>query len=62
MSVRRRTVAASVGDLLPRIAGGKLSGLPLPVRFWDGSVLPAGGPVPDAAQRPLERIAGRPPS
>ncbi len=41
MSARRRSVAASVGDLLPRIAGGKLPGLPLPVRFWDGSVLPA---------------------
>jgi cyclopropane-fatty-acyl-phospholipid synthase len=41
MSARRRSVAASVGDLLPRIAGGKLLGLPLPVRFWDGSVLPA---------------------
>ena len=49
MSVRRRSVAASVGNLLPRIAGGKLSRLPLPIRFWDGSTLPAaqgsnGGP------------------
>ena len=43
MSARRRSVAASAGDLLPQIAGGKLSGLPLPVRFWDGSVLPAAG-------------------
>jgi cyclopropane-fatty-acyl-phospholipid synthase len=43
MSVRRRSVAASVGNLLPRIAGGKLARLPVPIRFWDGSVLPAGG-------------------
>jgi cyclopropane-fatty-acyl-phospholipid synthase len=42
MSVRRRSVAASVGELLPRIAGGKLVRLPVPIRFWDGSVLPAG--------------------
>jgi cyclopropane-fatty-acyl-phospholipid synthase len=42
MSVRRRSVAASVGNLLPRIAGGKLARLPVPIRFWDGSVLPAG--------------------
>jgi cyclopropane-fatty-acyl-phospholipid synthase len=42
MSARRRSVAASVGDLLPRIAGGKISQLPLPIRFWDGSVLPGG--------------------
>jgi cyclopropane-fatty-acyl-phospholipid synthase len=48
MSVRRRSVAASVGNLLPRIADGKLSRLPLPIRFWDGSVLPAGDPVPTA--------------
>ena len=48
MSVRRRSVAASVGDLLPRIAGGKLPGLPLPVRFWDGSVLPARRAAPTA--------------
>jgi cyclopropane-fatty-acyl-phospholipid synthase len=48
MSARRRSVAASVGDLLPRIAGGKLPGLPLPVRFWDGSVLPA-RPAPATA-------------
>jgi cyclopropane-fatty-acyl-phospholipid synthase len=46
MSVRRRSVADSVGNLLPRIAGGKLSRLPLPIRFWDGSVLPAGGTTP----------------
>jgi cyclopropane-fatty-acyl-phospholipid synthase len=48
MSARRRSVAASVGDLLPRIAGGKLPGLPLPVRFWDGSVLPARRAAPSA--------------
>jgi cyclopropane-fatty-acyl-phospholipid synthase len=50
MSARRRSVAASVGNLLPRIAGGKLSGLPLPVRFWDGSVLPAAGTVATAGR------------
>ncbi len=43
MTVRRRSVAASVGDLLPRIAGGKLPRLPVPIRFWDGSVLPTSG-------------------
>src|ERR1700690_3616949 len=39
MSVRPSSVAASFGKLLPRVAGGKLVRLPLPVRFWDGSVL-----------------------
>jgi cyclopropane-fatty-acyl-phospholipid synthase len=48
VSVRRRSVAASVGDLLPRIADGKLSRLPLPICFWDGSVLPAAGTVSTA--------------
>src|ERR1700689_151198 len=48
MSVRRRSVAASVGNLLPRIAGGKISRLPLPIRFWDGSVLPGGNAVSSA--------------
>ena len=48
MGARRRSVAASVGNLLPRIADGKLPGLPLPVRFWDGSVLPARAAAPTA--------------
>jgi cyclopropane-fatty-acyl-phospholipid synthase len=48
MRVRRRSVAVSVGNLLPRIAGGKLSRLPFPIRFWDGSVLPVAGAVPTA--------------
>jgi cyclopropane-fatty-acyl-phospholipid synthase len=47
MRARRSSVAATVAQLLPRISQGRLSSLPLPVRFWDGSVLPAaanGGP------------------
>ena len=62
MSARRRSVAASVGDLLPRIAGGKLPGLPLPVRFWDGSVLPAAAGsrrrTPTSCRRRFGRACG----
>src|ERR1700679_3018953 len=57
MSVRRRSVAASVGNLLPRIAGGKLSRLPLPVRFWDGSVLPADTTMPAAVSISRRAVA-----
>jgi cyclopropane-fatty-acyl-phospholipid synthase len=39
---RRRTVAATASEMLPRIAAGKLTALPVALRFWDGSVLPAG--------------------
>ncbi|HEX5191434.1 MAG TPA: class I SAM-dependent methyltransferase [Solirubrobacteraceae bacterium] len=41
MRVRRRTVASTASRLLPRIASGKLTALPVALRFWDGSVLPA---------------------
>ena len=41
MRVRRSSVASTVTRLLPRIADGKLTALPVALRFWDGSVLPA---------------------
>lgn len=45
----RRADAASVADrLLPEVAGGRLMPLPVPVRFWDGSTLPAADEMPSA--------------
>jgi cyclopropane-fatty-acyl-phospholipid synthase len=38
----RHSVAASARRVLEQIAGGRLRGLPFSIRFWDGSVLPAG--------------------
>jgi cyclopropane-fatty-acyl-phospholipid synthase len=58
MPARRPPVATTVSRLLPRISGGKLTALPVPVRFWDGSVLPAGnGAGPPAAVVTVSRRA-----
>jgi cyclopropane-fatty-acyl-phospholipid synthase len=60
MSARRRSVAASVGNLLPRIAAGKLPRLPFPIRFWDGSVLPTTGAMLTAERSSNGRSANDP--
>ena len=58
MTARRPPVATTVSRLLPRISGGRLPALPVPVRFWDGSVLPAGaGSGPPAAVVTVSRRA-----
>jgi cyclopropane-fatty-acyl-phospholipid synthase len=46
---RRADAASAAQRLLPHLAGGRLSPLPVAIRFWDGSTLPAaqgsnGGP------------------
>jgi cyclopropane-fatty-acyl-phospholipid synthase len=48
MRLRRASVAATANRLLPRIANGSLR-LPIALRFWDGSVLPA---APNARPAP----------
>src|ERR1700761_4879518 len=51
MRARRSSIATTVSRLLPRIADGKLHSLPVPGRFWDGSVLPA-----DPGRRPASAV------
>ena len=48
MTRRHEDVAAGAGKTLGDIAGGRLAALPLNLRFWDGSVLPAAGGARDA--------------
>src|ERR1700742_1583702 len=48
MRARRSSIATTVSRLLPRIADGELHSLPVPGRFWDGSVLTNGARRPKA--------------
>lgn len=45
----RVDVAAIAQRALRSVADGRLARLPLAIRFWDGSTIPAAGTVPDAA-------------
>ena len=52
----RRPVASIARETLRAMAGGQLSELPISLRFWDGSVLPArpaGEPSDDGARAPM---------
>jgi cyclopropane-fatty-acyl-phospholipid synthase len=49
---RRSSVAATVTRLLPRIGQGRLTALPVSLRFWDGSVLPAASTAATTATTP----------
>src|ERR1700722_16628217 len=54
---RAADAASAAAWILPPLAGGRLSALPVAIRFWDGSTLPAaqgsnGGP-------PVTVVAGR---
>jgi cyclopropane-fatty-acyl-phospholipid synthase len=42
--MREQNVAARIGAVVDRVAGGALRTRPLNIRFWDGSVLPATEP------------------
>ena len=62
---RTRLIGRSVADLaqetLREIAGGQFARLPVSIRFWDGSLLPAGGSAgEDGAPPPPTVIARRP--
>jgi cyclopropane-fatty-acyl-phospholipid synthase len=56
MRGHRRTVAATVNRLLPRIADGRLMALPVALRFWDGSVVSTG---PGAVSKPVVTVSPR---
>jgi cyclopropane-fatty-acyl-phospholipid synthase len=57
---RRRPVAEVARQALSEIAGGALAQLPVTVRFWDGSTLPA-ATTPDGNGAPAPTIVARRP-
>ena len=54
----RLTVADVAREVLRRVANGRLARLPVTIRFWDGSELPATAARPDGRRAPVV-IAGR---
>lgn len=55
---RRRPIAEYARETLAVVAGGQLARLPVTLRFWDGSELPAVTPAPPAGTPPTLTLCG----